>query len=240
MTDSQSPEAALFGRARGAIIAELFAHSNSELHGREIARRRKVSAQSIAEELAKMQDLGIVTSRAVGNLHLYSPNTRFALYHELRAIAAKIWGAEWQLKELLSSVSGIDVVAIFGSYAKGNMRGDSDIDVLVIGEADYGEVSAAMSLASESLGRPVNAKLYRPGEWRRKFAEDNGFVVDVHNGPKIFLKGDQEFLDGYTQSRKAGGEEHSSASRATASRDRSAHGNGERSSDRGNHPRRPR
>jgi predicted nucleotidyltransferase len=232
----------LFGRTRDAVVGLLFAEDGVEMHGREIARRARIAPQTIAEELAKLLQVGVIRSRVVGTAHLYSANRNYPYFDELQRIARKTvaWGVPNQLREYLAGLQGVRCAFIFGSIAKGTFHAESDVDVLVIGDVDYEPLMAAMTAASAKISRPVNAKLYREGEWRRKLADKNRFVVEVNEGPKKFLIGDEATLDGIKQPRKPGEAAQARDSSAPEGGDRGAPADGEGPPQDSAAPRRPR
>ena len=83
----------------------------------------------------------------------------------------------------------IDFAFIYGSLAKGEDTGRSDIDLFVIGHADYTELSDSLLSRENELGRPVNMFLLNPSEFKLKIKEKNHFVTRVLKSEKIFLRG---------------------------------------------------
>ena len=185
----------LFGRTREAVIGLLFSQDGIELHGRDIAKRAHLSAAAVSEELQNLASLGLVASRPMANVVLYRANPAHPLYPELRSIALKTWGVRGRLAEILAPIRDIECAFIFGSVARGDDRAASDIDVLAIGEARFDRLALLAEEAGQELRRPVNVKLYRPDEWRRKVkAGDSPFFAEVLDGPKIFIRGDAALL----------------------------------------------
>jgi predicted nucleotidyltransferase len=193
----------LFGRAREAVIGLLFSEDGIELHGRDIAKRARLSAAAVSEELQNLARMGVVASRPMANVVLYRADSSHPLYPDLRSIAVKTWGVRGRLAEILEPIRDIECALIFGSVARGDDRAASDIDVLAIGEARFDQLALLAEEAGQELKRPVNIKLYRPDEWRRKVkAGDNPFFADVLRGPKIFIRGDPALLHELTESGK--------------------------------------
>jgi predicted nucleotidyltransferase len=197
--------AALLGRTREAVIGLLFTDPAMGLHVREIARRTGFSAPTVARELRMLEAVGVVTSEAIGRQVSYRANPACAIYLELQSIAVKTWGIRGRVATVISGLDGVDVAFIFGSFAAGQAHPTSDVDVIVIGSVDYAVLSEAMSRVSTDVGRSVNAKLYRPGEWSRKLSENNHFLAAVESGPKLFLTGNEEVLGAIGASRAARG-----------------------------------
>lgn len=198
--------AALLGRTREAVIGLLFTDPTVGLHVREIARRTGFSAPTVARELRMLEAVGVVASEAIGRQVSYRANPVCALFPELKSIAIKTWGLRGRVATAISGLEGVEAAFIFGSFAAGQAHPTSDVDVIVIGTIDYAVLSEAMSRVSADVGRSVNTKLYRPGEWGRKLAENNHFLTSVASGPKLFLVGSEEVLGAIGESRTARGE----------------------------------
>ena len=86
------------------------------------------------------------------------------------------------------------VAFIYGSMAKGTERRASDVDVMVIGDASFAEVSDALSKVQEAIGREVNPSVYAPADFRSKLAAKHHFLRNVLKSEKIFLIGDEREL----------------------------------------------
>jgi len=212
--------AALLGRTREAVIGLLFTDPTVGLHVREIARRTGFSAPTVARELRMLEAVGVVTSEAIGRQVSYRANPACAIYTELKSIAVKTWGLRGRVGAAISSLEGIEAAFIYGSFAAGEAHPTSDVDVIVIGTVDYAVLSEAMSRVSKDVGRSVNAKLYRAGEWARKLAENNHFLAAVTSGPKLFLAGTEEVLSAIGESRAARGEKAAEPASAYSARGR--------------------
>lgn len=99
------------------------------------------------------------------------------------------------LREALAGADGISSAFLFGSLAKGEYRGDSDVDVMVLGSIEGRAVSARVSrLADSAVGREINYVLYTSDEIQRRVRDRNHFVMRVIEEPKIFLVGDEREL----------------------------------------------
>ena len=196
--------AALLGKSREAVIGILFTDPDRGLHVREIARRTGFSAPTVASELRSLERVGVLVSEVVGRQLHYRADRACPLFGELRGIAVKTWGIRGRIGAALEELEGMQSAFIFGSFAAGKADARSDIDVVVIGSTDHAVLSEATSRVSSEIGRAVNAKLYRPAEWKTKLAAGNSFLVAVARGPKIFMVGDEEVLGGIGEPRAAG------------------------------------
>ena len=93
-------------------------------------------------------------------------NTSFFLYPELRGIVLKSFGLAEPLRAALRPFeSRIDQAFVFGSVAKGTDTHNSDIDLIVVGDAPLMAMTDALLEAGTFLGRPVHLNLYGADEW---------------------------------------------------------------------------
>lgn len=94
-------------------------------------------------------------------------------------------GPEPLLRSALAAVNGIERAFIYGSWADPAERSPADIDLLVIGDPDVGEVYDAASAVEAEIGRPVNITVRSPAEWAEA---DGAFERAVKSGPRIDLR----------------------------------------------------
>ena len=80
---------------------------------------------------------------------------------------------------------------IFGSVARAEEDRESDIDLMVIGDASFSEVSEAIRSAEHSLSREINVAVYPVEELVNKIRAGHHFLKQVMSSEKLFLMGDQ-------------------------------------------------
>jgi predicted nucleotidyltransferase len=78
---------------------------------------------------------------------------------------------------------------VFGSAARGELHASSDIDLLVVGEASFGDVITAIQAAERRLGRDVNPTVYSADEFRAKVLAKHHFLTTVLTEPKMLIVG---------------------------------------------------
>ena len=71
---------------------------------------------------------------------------------------------------------------IFGSYADGRLKADSDIDLLIVGTPDRDLLTEALEAAAGELGREVNEVVMTEAEYGERRQRQDGFVksIDSH------------------------------------------------------------
>lgn len=82
---------------------------------------------------------------------------------------------------------GVERVILFGSYAKGHPREDSDIDLIVVSKdferMNIREKLEILGIASARIMQPIQAKGYTPQEMESK--EKDSFLIEVLEHTKI-------------------------------------------------------
>ena len=78
---------------------------------------------------------------------------------------------------------------IYGSWASGARRPDSDIDVLVIEDADQGELRRLRPIG-EATGRTIDLTVLRDEKFRRLLAERSSFARSMREAPVSVIVGD--------------------------------------------------
>ena len=91
-------------------------------------------------------------------------------------------------------VDRIAIAFIYGFMAHGEEYRDSDVDVLVVGDATFVEIAEVLGPTQETLRREVNPTVYPPAEFQSKVADGHHFLKSVLSGSKIYLVGDEDEL----------------------------------------------
>ena len=134
---------------------------------------------------------GFLLSEYRGHARFFQANTKHPLYPELKKIIAKTAGVEGILRELFARLKQVKLALLYGSFAKGRERKDSDIDLLVVGSPRVEDrlVKEIPKLEKE-FQREINYKLYSGSEYREKRAKADSFLEEVLTDKTILLKGD--------------------------------------------------
>jgi len=181
-------------RVRVEILSVFLMNPERELYVREVERVTGEDYKNVSMELRNLEEIGLLSSRNEGNLKYFSLNKEFVIYEELKSIFMKTKGAVGILREAVSTKRHIDYVFIYGSFATGEERAESDIDVMVIGGISLEEVLALIRGPEEKLSREINVSLYDLQEMRKRVKNRNPFIMEVLEGAKIMLVGDEDEL----------------------------------------------
>ena len=179
-------------KLREELLTLYFTNPNKKYYLRELERILNFSVGNIRRELIKLESTGLFLSENKGNLVYYYLNKSYPLFKELKSIIFKTSGAPKMLHNILEKFKGISQAFIYGSFAKGDERKGSDIDLLIIGEVDEDKLIEEIGKLERKLQREINYAIYGKEDFNKKKKEDNSFVLDILKEKKIFLIGDKE------------------------------------------------
>jgi predicted nucleotidyltransferase len=189
------PAAVLFGRTRRRLLGWLFTHPDESFYVRELVRITGVAQGAISGDLEKMATAGILRRAARGNQVFYQAAATCSIFGELKSIFLKTAGLADEIRRALEPLgSQVRVALIHGSAATGTLRASSDVDLVVIGDASFGEVVAALAPVQALLGREINPVVYSAGEFRSKLRSRHHFVTTVVREPHLFVVGQSSEL----------------------------------------------
>lgn len=178
---------ALASPAMARLIRYYAVNPEAAPHGRALERATKLSPASLKNEMDRLMDLGLLMKERDGRLVRYRANENSPLWAHFRGLVRQLSAPKDVLPYALEEVDGVEAAFIFGSFAKGRDREDSDVDVLVYGEHVDDRALARHALeASILLGREVNVVHLTPDEFRANRRERR-FFRDIAREPKQWL-----------------------------------------------------
>lgn len=178
------PLDAFFSPVEQRLLALVMGQPGREFGTLELLDQLGNSRGAGSALLRRWTDAGVLTERRQGNQRRFTVNTAFLLYPELRRMAQKTVALTEPLAFALAPLAERLIEAfVFGSVAAGTDRGDSDIDLVLVGDVDLFEVSPLLDAVQLQLGRPVHANVYRPEEW----ASEDPVLATIKNGARVDL-----------------------------------------------------
>ncbi len=186
---------ALLPKVRRDILSLLFGRPDEAFYQREIVRATGGGKGAVERELRSLVKAGIVLREKRGNLTYYRANRDCSIFPELQGLMLKTAGLTDVLRETLAGVEGIRLAFIFGSIAKGTGDAKSDVDVLIVGDASFADISGALLPAQERLGREITPTVYSPKEFADRLKGKHHFLMRVLQEPKIMLLGTSDDLE---------------------------------------------
>lgn len=125
------------------IILSLFTNGFPQLHIRDIARKCDIAPRTAQLILSDLSKKGVLTYESKGRTILYSIQINsISEYYLCLAESYKKTVFLKKYPEISHLKIDSKIAIIFGSYAKGIEKKDSDIDLLIIGEYDKNSVKS--------------------------------------------------------------------------------------------------
>ena len=145
-------------------------------------------------ELQRLERRGLVERREAGRRVVYAVVHGHPGWAVLRGVIREFADPSEVVAEAIAPMAGVEAAFVFGSFARGDAREDSDVDVLVVSSTDGATLGREAAEASVLLGRPVEIRRYTPEKLRRQVASGNAVLRRILEGPKRWIVGDEARL----------------------------------------------
>lgn len=196
----------LLGQTRSAVLSALLLRPELSLHVRELARLTGASAGSLHRELRMLAGLGLLTRQEVGRQVHYRANETNPVFPELAGLLRKTAGIADVVRDALAPLGRkVELAFVFGSVAAGAERATSDVDVMVLGSAGFGDVVRALTPVQAALRREVNPTVMTKRDFAQRWASGDGFARSVAKGERLWLMGGEDDFAELVADRKAHG-----------------------------------
>lgn len=185
----------LFGRTRSALLALLYGHADESFYLRQLIREVGAGHGALQRELKHLTDMGLIVRRAQGNQVLFRANAHSPIFAEIKSLVTKTVGVHHAIRSALASLRpAVKIAFVYGSVARNQERAESDVDLMVLGNASFSEVVSALAPAQKVLGREINPTLFPTSEFRTKLAAGNHLLRSVMKEKKLFVVGTEDEL----------------------------------------------
>ena len=185
----------IFGsRIRVKVFTWFFMHTGERFFVRQLANILKEDSTNLSRELSNLEKIGILSSTRQGNLKYFYTNKNCSFFNELKSLVFKTVGIVGELKPVLEKFPDTKYAFIYGSYARGEEKADSDIDLIIIGNVDLDRLDLLIDNIEKKIGRSINYLTYDFKEFSSKKKAKDGFIMDVLKDKKIMLIGNENDL----------------------------------------------
>ncbi len=182
----------LFSSTRAELLGLFFNNPDDRFYLREIARHIGKDAAGIKRELDNLVKMGLLAREKRGVQKYYFANKNSPIFSEMKGLIFKTTGVQGAMKASLSRLKGVQVALIYGSYAKGAEKEDSNINLMVIGQANITELNDTVMGLEEKLKRDIDYLVFDEQEYRKRKESKDPFIREILKGKKIFLAGRED------------------------------------------------
>jgi predicted nucleotidyltransferase len=185
----------LFPKTRRSVLAATMMHPDRWWFLADLARHIGVSPSSLQREIESLVEVGILLRREEGKHVYFKPDPNCPILPELQGIMTKTLGLVDVLRDTLAPFKRmIKVAFIYGSIARSEELSESDVDLMVVGDAKLADLSAQLAKAEEKLAREVNPTVFSPEEFARKLRQGHHFVKSVVQTDRLYVVGGPDDL----------------------------------------------
>lgn len=184
----------LFSSTRAELLGLFFNNPDDRFYLREIARHIGKDAAGIKRELDNLVKIGLLGREKRGVQKYYFANKNSPIFSEMKGLIFKTTGVQGAMKASLSRLKGVKAAFIYGSYAKGSEKEDSNINLMVIGQANITELNDMVMALEEKLKRDIDYLVFDDLEYRKRKESRDPFIREIVRGKKIFLVGREDEL----------------------------------------------
>jgi predicted nucleotidyltransferase len=173
---------------QGRLLARVYLQPDRSATLADIARELQLDDGGLTREADRLEQAGLIRSERVGRSRTLRPNEQSPYYRDLHSLLLKGFGPAALVGPALAGIEGVERAYLFGSWAA-RYSGEpgvapGDVDILVIGTPDRGEVYRAASALTDVLHREVNPTIVSPERWD---GGEDGFIRDVKGSPLVAL-----------------------------------------------------
>ena len=118
------------------VFTFFFSHEEEEYYLRELAFLIGEDPANLSKLMKSCLVLGIFYAKSKGKEKYFRLNNKHPLYNEIKSFVAKTMGIQVRLADSLCKIKGIEKAYLFGSFARGHISSDSDLDLMIIGVID--------------------------------------------------------------------------------------------------------
>ncbi len=177
--------------SRVKLFEELIFNPKEELYLSELARATGTEPIQASKELSNLKDLGLVKERKEEKMIFYKMNKDSPIYSDLKNIFLKTESLGNSLKKYLKDHK-LQYAVIFGSFAKGEEKPESDVDLLLVGNIGEKKLIKTIHKAEKNLRREINYILWSRKEFNKKLRQKHHLLKDIHKNKTINLIGGED------------------------------------------------
>jgi len=147
----------------------------AEYNINELAKKLKISPFSAKHYCDLLLKEGFVIMKAVGNQKRFSLNNASIYVKQVKRAVALLFFKE---KGIDSIAKGINSFAIYGSFADGSFRGNSDLDLIIIGDK-AGFDASQLSKFEKEINTEIQFTHYTYSKWASMKKEKHPFAEEI-------------------------------------------------------------
>ena len=160
-------------------LKPFFEEPEREFHLREFARLRKINPMTASKYLSQWVKNGILGVRNERGLKVYYSRSEEVLFKEFKKIYTWLKIMESGLVEFLREEFNQPTIILFGSCARGEDNGNSDMDFFVLTET---KKDVQVNPFEKKVNRPIQLHIMNHQEFGKSKKTNHEMVNSLING----------------------------------------------------------
>ena len=157
-------------KTRIRLLLKFFLNSNTQAYLRGLAIEFGESTNAIRLELNRLELAGLLVTHDLGNRRMYTANTSYPLFPEIKNLLHKHLGIDQILEHVVEKLGSLEEVYLTGSFAHGTEG--PNIDVLLVGnEIDTGYLDSLISKAKPLIKKNICYTLINSHQFNSNYKE---------------------------------------------------------------------
>jgi predicted nucleotidyltransferase len=181
-------------KTRAALLNLFLTNPERSFYMQEIGRILGKKPGTFQRAINNMVSEGVLISEYKANARFFQANKKYPIYKELKSIVFKTVGVQGRIRDALEEIGNVKFAFIYGSYAKARETYVSDIDLVVIGNANEDTLIKVLDSLEDKFQREINYKLYTFKEFKKEIKEKEPFLLEIMRDKKIMLIGNENEL----------------------------------------------
>ena len=186
-------------KTRAALLELFLTNPESSFYMQEVGRILGKKPGTFQRTINNMVSEGILISEYKANARFFHANKEYPIYKELKSIVFKTAGAQRSIRKVLEKVGNVEISFIYGPYAKAKETCFSDIDLVVIGDADDDKLFEELETLADKLQRAIIYTLYTVKKFRKEIEEKEPSILEIMGDKRIMLIGNEKKLQKFSE-----------------------------------------
>ncbi len=183
-------EKIFISKVRFKILQTFLLNPDKTNHIRGLVRSLDEEVNAVRRELQNLESFGLIKSKKQANKLVYSLNTDFLFYSELRNMFLKDNNEIHLINKVLKNIENIEAVIITKNYINKEYIDENDIDILIVGKPNIGKLNKEMQKVEKEIGKELRMAVLTTEDFDFKRKRRDKFLLDIFENDKIILIGD--------------------------------------------------
>ena len=171
------------------------------LHLRQIARETDVDVKAVQLQLKRLEAVNVLSSALKGRNKEYTVNLRNSISRYYLMLAETFASVTCLAKDFVIKKIETDIgdriegtIILFGSFAKGQQKKQSDVDLFVMGSKSGALSRGIVREIGDMIGREISVKLGSKRQFLNGLEEGDPLVREVVSN-HVILRGVDDFCN---------------------------------------------